>query len=239
MLDLLRDGPRTTGQIAKQLPELSRFAVMQHLDVLVAANLVLVRREGRLRFNYVNPGPIRELYDRWVSGFSSAAAEAAQHLRRYAETKEKAMSESMFRVAKIELEVEIEAPPEKVFQALTTDMDAWWPHRMKPGSRIRHEARLGGVIAEEWDGGGAIYGHITGFDPGHQCSSVVSGFMGSYTAANDDIVEPRGSGCVYKKSLRLWGEVTEDLEKMFREGSAAIMKQALKAYCEEGKGYVA
>src|SRR4029077_15913136 len=34
LLDLLRDAPATTGALASQLPELSRFAVMQHLGVL-------------------------------------------------------------------------------------------------------------------------------------------------------------------------------------------------------------
>jgi DNA-binding transcriptional ArsR family regulator len=220
------------------MPELSRFAVMQHLDVLTDASLVLVRRDGRQRFNFANAAPIQEVYDRWVSGFSSAAAETAQHLKRYAESKEKSMSESQFRVVKIELEVEIAATPEVVFRALTTEMDSWWPHRMKPGSTIRHDAELGGIVAEVWDGGGAIYGHITAFDPGRHVGSVVTGFMGAYSAANDDVVEARGDGAVYKKSLKLWGDVPPELEQMFREGSAALMKQALKAYCEEGKGYV-
>ncbi len=129
ILDLLREGPLSTGAIAKQMPGLSRFAVMQHLDVLAESNLVLVRREGRNRFNYVNPTPLQEVYDRWVSGHASTAARTLQHLKRYAESteKENPMSDQDpgFRVVKIELESFVAAPPERVFRALTAELNAW------------------------------------------------------------------------------------------------------------------
>jgi DNA-binding transcriptional ArsR family regulator len=46
LLDLLRDGPRTTGQLATAIPELSRFAVMQHVEVLTSAGVVVARIGG-------------------------------------------------------------------------------------------------------------------------------------------------------------------------------------------------
>ena len=55
LLDLLSGGPRTTGELAEAVPDLSRFAVMQHLRVLIDAGLVVVRRQGRYRFNYLIP----------------------------------------------------------------------------------------------------------------------------------------------------------------------------------------
>lgn len=241
LLDLLREGPQTTGQLSKQVPELSRFAIMQHLGVLEEAQLVVVRREGRQRFNYANPMPLRDIYDRWVSTFSSTAAETTQHLRRYAESKAlelKPMSDPTFRVVKIELEIDIAAPPELVFDALTKNLDHWWPHRMNPAGVVRHDAKLGGTIAEEWEGGGALHGQIVVYDFPRRCSSTAVGFMGgTYTAANDDVVEPTETGCRYKKSLRMWGDVPEEIETMFRQGAASLMKVALKAYCEEGKRY--
>src|SRR5262245_20656180 len=66
LLDELGRGPRTTGDLAAALPELSRFAVMQHLEVLVDADLVLARRRGRERFNYLNAVPLQRWYERWV-----------------------------------------------------------------------------------------------------------------------------------------------------------------------------
>jgi DNA-binding transcriptional ArsR family regulator len=87
MLDLLRDAPRTTGEIANEVCDLSRYAVMQHLGVLEEAGLVLVRRQGRQRFNHVNPVPIREIYERWVSRFAEIDATALLALRRHVEPK--------------------------------------------------------------------------------------------------------------------------------------------------------
>ena len=58
LLDALREGPRTTGQLSAAVPSLSRYAVMQHLGVLTDAGLVVARRRGRERFNHLNPVPL-------------------------------------------------------------------------------------------------------------------------------------------------------------------------------------
>src|SRR6202011_4750951 len=110
LLDLLKDGPRTTGQLTKGLPDLSRFAVMQHLGVLEEARLVLARKEGRSRFNHLNPVPIRQLYERWMRRHSSFAAETALHLKRYAETTNEVAQQvdpTQYRHVQIELELHI------------------------------------------------------------------------------------------------------------------------------------
>ena len=69
ILDLLRDGPATTTAIVESFSELSRFGVMKHLDVLKKAGLVVVRKEGRRRYNSLNALPLRRIYERWVSRY--------------------------------------------------------------------------------------------------------------------------------------------------------------------------
>jgi DNA-binding transcriptional ArsR family regulator len=81
ILDLLRKGPETTGDLAGRFPELTRFTVMQHLAVLEEAELIVVRREGRKRYNYLNPVPIQQLYDRWVVRYMKPWTEALVRLR--------------------------------------------------------------------------------------------------------------------------------------------------------------
>lgn len=81
ILDLLRDKPQTTGELAKQFPELSRFGVMKHLDVLREAGLVNTRTEGRKRVNSLNAVPIRKIYERWVRGFEGMWASQLLHLK--------------------------------------------------------------------------------------------------------------------------------------------------------------
>src|SRR3954451_8432811 len=44
----------------------SRQAVSQHIEVLVDAGVVAVRREGRYKFHRLERGPLAHLTDRWV-----------------------------------------------------------------------------------------------------------------------------------------------------------------------------
>lgn len=81
ILDALREGPRTTGDLASLFPVLTRFAVMQHLRVLEAAEIVIPRREGRRRLNFLNPVPIQQVYDRWVVHYMQPWTEALVRLR--------------------------------------------------------------------------------------------------------------------------------------------------------------
>jgi DNA-binding transcriptional ArsR family regulator len=74
LLDALKEGPKTTSTLCEVLPKLSRYAVMQHLGVLERAGVVLVRREGRERWNELNAVPIQRELERWLNGFQQASA---------------------------------------------------------------------------------------------------------------------------------------------------------------------
>lgn len=56
------------------LPQLSRYAVMQHLGVLERAGVVVVRRNGRERLNWLNAVPIQRELERWLNTFQQATA---------------------------------------------------------------------------------------------------------------------------------------------------------------------
>jgi DNA-binding transcriptional ArsR family regulator/uncharacterized protein YndB with AHSA1/START domain len=241
-LDLLKDGPRTTGQLSKELPDLSRFAVMQHLGVLEEAGLLLARKEGRSRFNHLNPVPIRQLYERWMRTHSSIAAETALHLKRYAETTNEVahkVDQKQYRHVQIEFEMHINAPRERVFKAMTSEFGNWWPHRYKDGSEVYCDAVVGGRIGERFaNGGGAVYGEIVYLDfPVKIACSGPSALQNGLSSFTTDTLEERDGGTVVKRSFQLWGNVPEDLEKMYREGTRQLMEGALKAYCEQGIGF--
>lgn len=70
ILDLLRKGPKTTTEIVEAFPEMTRHAVMKHIDVLRESGLVITREDGRRRINSLNPVPIRQIYERWMGPFS-------------------------------------------------------------------------------------------------------------------------------------------------------------------------
>jgi DNA-binding transcriptional ArsR family regulator len=70
ILDLLRKGPRTTTEIVQAFPDMTRHAVMKHIDVLRDVTLIDTREDGRRRVNSLNVVPIRQIYERWVGPFS-------------------------------------------------------------------------------------------------------------------------------------------------------------------------
>jgi DNA-binding transcriptional ArsR family regulator len=82
ILDLLRERPRTTGELASCF-EFSRYAVMKHLKVLHAAGLLLVERHGRERFNHLNPLPLQRIVRRWVQPFEARAADRLLRLEEH------------------------------------------------------------------------------------------------------------------------------------------------------------
>lgn len=74
MLDFLKDGPKTTGEVCDQFTMLDRCTVMLHLRVLEKARLIAVKREGRVRWNYLDVAPLQAIYDRWISRYAAPSA---------------------------------------------------------------------------------------------------------------------------------------------------------------------
>ena len=82
LLDALceRNG-QTLGELCELLST-SRQAVMKHLVILEAANLVTVTWNGREKLHFLNPAPIQETYGRWVDKFVRQRAQALDSLKR-------------------------------------------------------------------------------------------------------------------------------------------------------------
>ena len=235
ILDLLRDGPRTTGDLAARFPGLSRYAVMQHLGVLSRARLVLYRHAGRTRTNYLNPVPLQDAYERWMRPLAQAVGAEVLALERHLSGQEEAdMSDTPYRVIRVEAETRINRTPSAVFEALTTGLDAWWPHRSRDKARIVYEPRVGGRLYEDWgDGSGMSYGQVIHYEPPLKQVAVFTGGFGAlmYTSRNTDVIEPDGDGAIYRKSLVMAGEISEELEARFRGGVGSVCK-ALKEHLE-------
>ena len=87
ILDLLKTRPQTTGEICSEFPELDRCTVMQHLDVLERSRLLIRKKEGRHRWNYLDVVPLREIYERWIDPLTSPAVDVLSRLRRDLEEK--------------------------------------------------------------------------------------------------------------------------------------------------------
>ncbi len=69
LLDRLHaNNGQTLGELCEHL-DMTRQAVSKHLDLLEDANLVVVVWRGREKLHYLNPVPIHEIADRWISRF--------------------------------------------------------------------------------------------------------------------------------------------------------------------------
>ncbi len=90
ILDVIRDAPKTTKDICAVLPHLERTTVMLHLRTLEEAELVIVQRKGRYRWNYLNVAPIQTIFNRWIKSY---AAPAAGFLSRLKDDLERALTE--------------------------------------------------------------------------------------------------------------------------------------------------
>jgi uncharacterized protein YndB with AHSA1/START domain/DNA-binding transcriptional ArsR family regulator len=157
LLDRLReDNGQTLGELCARL-DMARQSATQHLDILDRAGLVAVVRRGRERLHYLNPAPIHEIQERWISEFDKPRLQAISAIKRQAE--EYAMTSEPTSVPTYVYVTYIRATAEQVWQALTdADLTArYWGHAnvsdWQPGSPWEHQ-RL--------DGSGAVdaVGHV-------------------------------------------------------------------------------
>jgi DNA-binding transcriptional ArsR family regulator len=79
--ELFRKDGQTLSQLERRLP-MSRFGVMKHLAVLEEANLVVTRRRGREKLHFLNPVPIRQVYERWVTKYTEPWAATLTGIKR-------------------------------------------------------------------------------------------------------------------------------------------------------------
>jgi uncharacterized protein YndB with AHSA1/START domain/DNA-binding transcriptional ArsR family regulator len=140
LLDRLRE---QDGQTLRQLCEhldMARQSATQHIDVLVAADLVTVVRRGRERLHHLNPVPIQEIEQRWISVFDRPRLVALSAIKDQAE--EYAMIDRT--VPSYVYVTYIRASPQQVWRALTdADLTArFWGHAnvsdWQPGSSWEH-----------------------------------------------------------------------------------------------------
>ncbi|MBE2218314.1 MAG: SRPBCC domain-containing protein [Ignavibacteria bacterium] len=112
ILDLLREKEKTTGDICSHFKDLTRYGVMKHLSILEKADLIIVKREGKNRWNYINPLPIQDIYERWVKKYEAGWS---SYLINFKNNMEKNQMEKI----KFTVAVRIDKPIEEVFNAFT------------------------------------------------------------------------------------------------------------------------
>ncbi|MBD0274433.1 MAG: SRPBCC domain-containing protein [Acetobacteraceae bacterium] len=161
LLDLLRerDG-RTLGDLAGHLQAVTRFAVMKHLRVLEDAHLVATRKVGRERLHYLNPAPIQQVADRWISRYAAPFVRAMGDLKDQLEGRTAPMPQPAPRHV---YELYIRAPAQAVWDVITDDAKTPLYQHFNMASRT--DWRVGGAIEFLMGDQAVIAGEILALDP--------------------------------------------------------------------------
>jgi len=248
ILDLLKERPRTTGELCDAFEELSRFAVMKHLGVLEAAELVFVRPHGRERWNHLNVVPLQTIYERWLRPYEARWASSLLNLKQLIEEKgEKTMANQpndqiLLRRMQVEQEISINASAERVFEALTQDISAWWgaPYLLTASPQaIILEPQVGGRLYEQSaSGDGALWATVTTIKKNERLE--LTGPVGASEALHSLVtfsLEPKNEGEVtlLKLSHQAIGPFGDDTQANYHAGWQDLLGVRLKAFIEKGE----
>ncbi len=241
ILDLLRERPRTTGELSAVF-DVTRFAVMKHLGVLEQAGLVVVRRRGRERWNHLNPVPIRDIAERWIRPYEAGFAASLVGLKRQAEQRGGHPVAGEITSVHVEQEVDIGAPPERVWVALTEEVEAWWgiPYLHGDATSLVLDARPGGVFREDWgEGQGAVWGIVTALERARRLE--IRGAMGMTGAVvgvtRFDLDPTDGASTRLRLSHEAFGHIDPETERNYGVGWKDLLGVRLKSYLEDGVRY--
>lgn len=235
ILDLLRDRPRTTGELVEAFPSVTRFAVMKHLTTLEHASLVVVRREGRQRWNHINAVPLRAAYERFLRPYADADARTLLRLADAVAERSTAMSTTTTEMAMTtmdnQLEITLPAPREAVFDALTSGMGAWWPHRVSETGTVVVEPRIGGRFFEDLGGDdGVLYATVTRLQrPEHVTLNGPMGMTGPVVSVMEFDLEKTAGGTLVRLSHKGVGDISEETKALYGEGWRGVF-EALRAH---------
>jgi uncharacterized protein YndB with AHSA1/START domain/DNA-binding transcriptional ArsR family regulator len=195
LLDKLfkRDG-QTLGELEEHLPAMTRFGVMKHLGVLEGAGLITTRKVGREKIHYLNPVPIRQVFDRWTSKYAKPFTRAMADLKRNLEGDIPMSQPSPKHV----YEIYIRTTPQKLWDAITK------PELTKQffyGSLVKSDWKVGSpVIHADAEGNSLLEGVVLEADPPRR---LVTTFTATHS---EDLkkdrpsrvtweIEPRGEVC--------------------------------------------
>jgi uncharacterized protein YndB with AHSA1/START domain len=126
--ELFRQDGQTLNALEARFP-MTRFGVMKHLKQLEEAGLVVTRRQGREKLHFLNPVPIRLIYDRWVSKYAEPWAAGLTDIKRELEKQ----MEKVF-------EIYIRTTPERLWEAITDP-------------QIRAKYNFGAAVHSDWTPG--------------------------------------------------------------------------------------
>lgn len=146
-------------------------------------------------------------------------------------------------VARYELEVELAAPPERAWRAITEETHAWWPADCRatdPASRMTLDPTAGGTLAETApDGTTILWYTVQMVRPGktlYLCGYTFPEWGGPFTSMLTLTLEADGKGSVLRIQDALVGNVDESRLDEYVAGWTAIFGKGLAPHLARAAG---
>jgi uncharacterized protein YndB with AHSA1/START domain/DNA-binding transcriptional ArsR family regulator len=173
---LAEEDGQTLIRLESRLPHLTRFGVMRHLRVLETAGLVTTRRVGREKHHYLDPVPIRRIYDRWMSRYADHVVGTMTALKQHLEDPLMAGPKHVYSIY-------IQASPDALWRAIT---DGDQTVRYFYGTRVASDWEAGSPVVYTYaDGSIAADGEVISIDPPRELTM-------SFHARWDPAIEAEG-----------------------------------------------
>ena len=231
LLDRLfdRDG-QTLGELAAELPAMTRFGVMRHLDVLEAAGLIETRRVGREKHHYLNPVPIRLIADRWIGKFAEPVVGRMAAIKHDLEAPAMLAPDHVYSVL-------IRATPDRIWQAITDGVET---ERYYYGTRVDSDWSKGGRVVYSYpDGSIAADGEVIDIDPGRFVTMTFHARWSPEIDAEGPVrmtwqIEPADGG-VSKLTVTTAGMHEGGVVQREFGGGVIYIVSGLKTYLETGR----
>jgi uncharacterized protein YndB with AHSA1/START domain/DNA-binding transcriptional ArsR family regulator len=221
--ELFREDGQTLGGLASRFA-MTRVAVAKHLRLLEEAGLVVSQRRGREKLHYLNPVPIRLVYERWVDKYTGAWAAGLTGLKRDLE-------DDMEKV----FEIYIQTSPERLWEAIT---DPAVRARYQFGARVESDWAPGSEYTVEHVGaaGRLIEGENLEVDPPRRLTQSFRAVWNDDVAAEGTShvtweIEPVGDSC----RLTVTHDQLRDGADEHLYGGWPMILSGLKTWLETGR----
>lgn len=245
LMDLVREAPKTTGQLVDEFETIGRCAVMKHLSILEDVNLIIPKKEGKHRWNYINAIPLQEIYERWVKNYEALWATNLLQLKELAEykssvdqqTKQLIMEQSQS--INVLLEIPIKASLEQTWECLTNDIGIWWRKDFYTSPKTQKfilEQKPGGKMYEDYGNNeGLVWAEVIVLDSpnvlelkGH-LSPQFGGPAISFIRLS---LKEDGDTTVLTLSDTVIGNTSEKLKSDLTSGWKLLFEEGFKNYTE-------
>lgn len=249
LMDLVRESPKTTGELVDNFDTIGRCAVMKHLAILENAKLILPRKEGKYRWNYINAIPLQEIYERWVKKYEAQWATNLLQLRELAEYKstinqptDTINMEQPINTIKIHLEIPIKAGIDQVWECLIKDVSLWWRKDFYTSTKTKKfiiEPKVGGRMYEDYGNEeGLLWATVIGIDSPHSIEfkgHLTPQFGGPAISFLKLSLKENGKETILTLSDTVMGQVSEKNQKELTVGWKLIYEDSFKNYVEKSK----